>query len=179
MQSNLYITTQAERCIKRFLIIWQSHDASLLVIQIKSHFVVRYIQQHSDNRSDIDPTIPAIGMFIVMAKPTATAVNVHAPRLVVFTQNGILDSATQGHTYCGIWVSIIPINGDFPIVAATRETDVTEHNSVVKAGTGCGCIVIGQDNVGMSSCWIQCKPSNCNRIQQIVNMPSILSVLGN
>jgi hypothetical protein len=78
-----------------------------------------------------------------MHEPAAVVVHVHGPGFVILAQHHVLDHAGPGHPKGGVWVVVIPVHMQLPVVYALGERSRAQHHPVIIAATGRCLVVIG------------------------------------
>lgn len=61
-----------------------------------------------------------IGVGVVVHKPGAVVVHIHGPGFVVLPQHHLFHGVDPCHTKCRVWVVVIAIDANLPVVNALR-----------------------------------------------------------
>lgn len=61
-----------------------------------------------------------VGVGVVVHEPGAVVVHIHGPSFVIFPQHHVLHGVDPCYAKRRIWVVVIAINADLPIVNALR-----------------------------------------------------------
>lgn len=133
---------------------------------------VWFIMYTEHNSAHIYPTVQSIwtffeclpiGVRIAVHEPTAVVVNVHSPRLVILPKHHVLDNVNSSNSKGRIWMIIITVYMQFPVVDSLWESRCAQNNTVIIATAGSSLVVIGQNYISMGWRGIKCKPGHCRK----------------
>lgn len=83
-----------------------------------------------------------IGVGVAVHEPAAVVVHVHGPRLVILAQHHVLDHVNPGNAKGRIWVVVVAVHVQFPVMHALGEGCSAQNNTVIVAVAGGSLVVI-------------------------------------
>lgn len=84
-----------------------------------------------------------VGVGAAVHEPAAVAVHVHGPGLVVLAQHHVLAHTGPGHPEGGVWVVVVAVHVQLPVMHALGEGRRAQHHPVIVAAAGGRLVVVG------------------------------------
>ena len=156
----LYVLVQTKRWIVDPLGQFaERHGSVRLVIHEIGQSKIVQVQEDADDAALLAyAVINTVQVLAVVHEPGALRVDVHAPGLVVLTEHVLFGYVVASDTKRRVWLIVVAVHGDFPVVQALGEADRAQDDAVFEAFASCGHVVVAEENVVVGGLWIEGEP---------------------